>query len=104
MSDRSEWTLKKIRAAYGDILGAYNELFPLHPKTTMKREDETENFNQGDEGFLDAFREKAKKIAQEIKRGADESGNPIVWHRGDPLDSLSPAMRERVERALKFGV
>jgi hypothetical protein len=103
MSSEPEWTLEKMREAYGKNLRAYNEIFPLHPQTTMRREDESENFNQGDQDFLDIFRVKAKKIFPKVKDGADQSGNPVVWRRGDPLDSLSPAMRGRVERALKFG-
>jgi hypothetical protein len=26
-----KWTLEEIREAYGEILRAYNEIFPLHP-------------------------------------------------------------------------
>jgi hypothetical protein len=97
-------TLQEIRDAYREVLQAYNDLFPLHPQITMKCEDETENFSQGDDSFLNAFRTKAKKVAPKIKEAADQSGNPVIWHRGESFEGLSLGMRERVEGALKFGI
>jgi hypothetical protein len=35
-----------------------------------------------------------------LKRLADESGNPVIWRRGDPIEGLPEGMRRRVEKAL----
>jgi hypothetical protein len=104
MSDGSEWTLERIRQAYSEILFAYNDLSPLHSETRRKHEDETQSFGQGDDNFLDAFRMKAKRLVPKIKEIADQSGNAMIWHRGESFEGLSLGMRERVERALKFGI
>jgi hypothetical protein len=104
MSSESKWTPERIREAYRKNLRAYSEIFPLHAQIMVRSEDESESFNQGDQDFLDIFRVKAKKITPKAKDDADRSGNPVVWRRGDPLDNLSPAMRQRVRRGLEFGI
>jgi predicted amidophosphoribosyltransferase len=35
-----------------------------------------------------------------LKKLADESGNPVIWRRGDPIEGLPEGMRRRVEKAL----
>jgi hypothetical protein len=103
MSDGSEWTLEKIRKAYGEVLWAWNELFPLHPQKRSDQEEPMESVDYGDIEFLETFRRKGKEIGGKLKKAADQSGNPVVWHRGDPLDSLTPGMKGRIKRALEFG-
>jgi len=39
-----------------------------------------------------------------LKKAADESGNPVVWHRGDPVEVLPEGMKKRIEMAQEFGV
>jgi hypothetical protein len=106
MTSRSEWSLKEIRAAYSEILKAYNALFPIYPN--IKREkDETiqDNFDPGgDKFYSEILPKKFRENFRRLQKAADQSGNPMIWHRGDPLDGLSPGMRERIERALKFGI
>jgi len=31
-------------------------------------------------------------------------GNPKIWRREEPLDHLYSSLRERIEKALKFGI
>jgi hypothetical protein len=96
-------TLQEIREAYAEILRAYNAIFPVHPETRIKFEDETEGLDRGDQNFLDTFRMKAKKIVPKLREAADQSGNVKVWHRGNPLEGLNQGMKERVEKALNLG-
>jgi hypothetical protein len=104
MSGAENMTLREIREAYGEILAAYNEFFPVHPKTRGQTEAIEQLFDQGEDDPSVTTRKKMSAIFPKIKEAADKSGNPIVWHRGDPLDNLNPAMRKRIEKALKFGV
>ena len=104
MNDGSEWTLKEVREAYGEILRAYNNLFPLHPQKRSDHEEPMEGVDYGDIGFLEEFRRKGKEIGAKLKRAADQSGNAVVWLRGDSLEGLSPGMKERIERGLKRGI
>jgi hypothetical protein len=104
MTSRSGWTLEEMRQAYGEILSAFNALFPVHPETRRKFEDETDMFDRNEEDFRAAFLWKAKKILPKLKEAADQSGNVKVWHRGDPLEGLNLGMKERIERALKLGI
>jgi len=39
-----------------------------------------------------------------LKQAADESGNPKVWRRGDPVEMLPEGMKKRIEMAQQFGV
>jgi hypothetical protein len=99
-----EWPLPKIREAYREILNAYDEICPLHPKTSVKDEDITPPFDQGEDDSSFTVRKKMTGILQKIKDTADRSGNAIVWKRGDPVEGLPPGMRGRIEKALKVGV
>jgi hypothetical protein len=103
MSDRSEWTLQRTREAYGEILWAYNNLFPLHRQKRTEHEEPMESIDYGDIEFLENFRRKGKEISGKLKRAADQSGNAVVWRRGDSLEGLSLGMKERIERGLKRG-
>jgi hypothetical protein len=105
MTEKAQWTLKEIRDAYGEILRTYNILFPLHPQTKIEREDVINTFdlNRGD-NIADEFNAKAKKILPKLKEAADQSGNAVTWHRGEPLDGLNQSMKERIEKTLKFGI
>jgi hypothetical protein len=107
VTEKVQWTLKEIRDAYGEILRAYNALFPLHPQTRMEHEDiiiDTVDSHRGDDDFHATFQAKAREILPKLKKAADQSGNAVTWHRGEPLESLNEGMRERIERALKFGI
>jgi hypothetical protein len=97
-------TLQEIREAYGEILRAYNELFPLHPQTRRKSKDETEIFDRGDQDFLKEVRMKLKKVFPKLRETADRSGNAQVWHRGEPLDKVTQGMRNRIGKALRLGI
>ena len=44
-----------------------------------------------------------REISPRLKAAADQSGNAKTWHAGEPLNGLSQGMRERIEKALKFG-
>lgn len=105
VAEKGQWTLKEIRDAYGEILKAFNATFPLHPQTKIQREDIVNTFdlNRGDD-IYDTFNAKAKKMLPKFRRIADQSGNASSWRRGEPLDGLNEGMRERIERALKFGI
>jgi hypothetical protein len=48
--------------------------------------------------------EKMRSIEPRLKQAADESGNPVVWYRGDPIKGLPEGMRQRVETAMRFGI
>jgi hypothetical protein len=105
MTEKIQWTLKEIREAYLEILRAYNAIFPVHPETRMKFEDDTDILDPRKEDFRIAFRfRKTKEILPKLKEAADQSGNIKIWHRGDPLEGLNRGMKERVEKALKLGV
>jgi hypothetical protein len=95
-------SIEEIREAYGEIIRAYNEIYPLHPQTRrLSLDEETSDFGRGDENFRVSIN---RKVRDKLRQAANESGNPVIWYRGDPLDGLSPGMRERIEVALKFGI
>jgi hypothetical protein len=104
MSNEFEWTLQRIREAYGDILRAWNDLFPLYPQKGSDQQEPMESIDFGDIEFLEKCRRKGKEIGIKLKKAADQSGNAVVWRRGDPVDGLPNGIRERVERALKLGI
>lgn len=112
MIEENRWTLEEIRAAYGEILSAYNALFPLDPMMRRDPEDmmdrfaenTTEKSPRGDGDLRRMLRAKAKKPLSMPKEGADVSDNAVVWHRGQPLEGLNQSLRDRVERALKLGI
>jgi hypothetical protein len=104
MSEKVQWTLGEIRVAYAEILRAYNELFPLHPQRKTECEDMTWSFEKGEESLFNMVRAKARENIPKLKEGADQSGNAVLWYRGEPLDGLNQGLRERVEIGLKFGI
>ena len=106
MTEKAQWSLKEIRDAYGEIFRAYNALFPLHPEARMHREDMIGafDFDRGDDNFHATFHAKVKKILPKLKGAADRSGNSVTWRRGEPLDSLNKAMRDRIGKALRLGI
>jgi len=96
--------LKEIRVAYGEILRAYNALFPLFPMMRTEGEDITENFEKGDESLNLMVRVKVRENIPKLKEAADQSGNAVSWHRGESLDGLNQNLKDRVEKALKLGI
>jgi hypothetical protein len=96
--------LKEIRAAYAEILSAWNVVSP--PIAQSVREDKemmADSVDMDEESTMSTMG-KLRKVHPELKREADQSGNAQVWHRGESLDGLSPGMKERIERALRFGI
>jgi len=99
------WTLTEIRDAYGEALRAYNELFPLHPRGRKNYEEILpEGLSIDREEPINTFRKKATEINLKLKESADQSGNAVTWHRGDPLDGLDQNLRDRILRGLEFGI
>lgn len=104
--------LKEIRAGYRECLSAYNAIFPLDPATKKDAEDMMDRFAEEvtersakiDSNARRISRAKAKKALPTQEEGADQLGNAITWRRGDSLDGLNQDTRERIERALKFGI
>jgi len=98
------WTLEEIREAYGEALRAYNELFSLQSRRIDREDLLPEGFSIDREEPISTFRKKATAIISKLKEAADQSGNAVTWHRGDPLDGLDQSFRNRVLRALEFGI
>lgn len=97
--------LKEVREAYRDILRFYNALFPLHPERRTGGVDVEEGCDLEEENFCaDAFRKKATKVLSRLKDVADQSGNAVIWRRGESFESLNYSLRNRIEKALKFGI
>lgn len=98
--------LKEIRQGYGEALMLYNEIVPLHPQE--RKEPETEFPGTID---LAESRRTAKACVKvcEATEGTAEISSPNqpanaqIWCRGEPLDNLNEGLKERIERALKFG-
>jgi hypothetical protein len=67
-------------------------------------EDTTDKSARGDGDISRMLKAKTKKVLPILKEGADQSGNAIVWHRGQDLDALNEGLRERIEKALRFGI
>jgi hypothetical protein len=104
MTDQGQWPLKKIREAYLDVLSHYNALYPILPDRKMET-DEMPGGIDGEEDLRCCFiRAKLREVAGGIKEAADRSGNPETWQIGESLERLSDGLRNRVERALKFGI
>jgi hypothetical protein len=96
-------SIEEIREAYGEIIRAYNEIFPLHPRTRKLSLDEENDLCWGDSAEL--FRLSVnRKAMDKLRQSANESGNPVIWNRGDPLDGLPEGVRKRIEKAIKFGI
>ena len=54
--------------------------------------------------YVGASHKRLQEILLELKESADRSGNAQVWRRGEPLDHLNPGLRERVRRAIEYGI
>lgn len=105
MTQKVQWTLEEIRDAYGEILRAYNALFPLHPEKRTEGDDVRNGFDFKEEAFCsDAFRKKVTRVLSRLKEAADQSGNAVTWHRGQSLEGLNQSLKDRVEKALKLGI
>lgn len=105
MSEKDHWTLQKIREAYSEILRSYNVFFPIQLGGKKKNEVALDAFDcEGDNFYLDVFPKKARKALRKLKKDADRSGNVQVWNKGETLNSLNQDMKERIEKALKFGI
>jgi len=63
------WTLTEIRDAYGEVLRAYNELFPLHPR---ERKSYVEAFPDLDVRKDDSLRTRNLKEPEDLN-GDEES-------------------------------
>jgi hypothetical protein len=97
---------ERVRRGYRENLTAWNALFPPIPeKRSWEDEMLPEEFDP--EGLIlypGKSRENAKRVVQKLKERADKSGDPQVWHRGDPLDGLNPGLKERILKALEFQI
>jgi hypothetical protein len=97
-------TLEEIRDTYVEILTAYNELFPVHPITRTEGEDITESFDKGNDFLIGTVNARFREISPKLREAANQSGNAVVWRRGDPLDDLPEGLKSRIEAAIKFGI
>ncbi len=112
MTEKSHWSLREIRGAYAEILSAYNAIFPLDPAMRKEAEDTMDRFAEGmtdklakdDGNAREISRAKAKKALPMLKEGTDQSGNAVSWHRGQPLDDLNQGLKDRIEKASRFGI
>ena len=104
MKNKTSLTLGEVRDAYGEILGAYNELFPVHPASRTEGEDITGKFGKGEESLIDAASAKMREMGPKLKEAADQSGNAVIWRRGDSLEGLNQSLKCRIEAAIKFGI
>jgi hypothetical protein len=106
MNGEIQWTLHKIREAYGENLRLWNGLYPIHLGERSNVEEVTEDsIEYGDlKNASETICQRAKEVMARLKKSADLSGNSRVWRKGEPLDDLPRGMRERIERALNFGI
>ena len=95
--------LKEIRLAYREIVTAYNEAFPSDLKLRTE-EDITQSFDKGDESLIGTVSARFRETNPKLRAAANQSGNARVWQRGEPLDGLNEGMRERIEKAMRFGI
>ena len=99
------WTLKEIREVYRENLKLYNETFPPFPERRKEdNEGEPEELFHRGENYIEALDEKLKKVLPKLKAAANESGNAVVWVRGQSLDGLNEGIHQRIRMALDFGV
>jgi hypothetical protein len=96
--------LKEIREAYVEIVSAWNIVSPPITQSAGEDKEMMADPVDMDKETTVSTMAKLRKVHRELKREADQSGNAQVWHRGEPLDGLSPGMKERIERALRFGI
>lgn len=94
------WNLGEIREAYREALSIYNEL--SRPRDRVQVDAIEGDPAKSDEDFCSIIIKKAKESAPKLKEAADQSGDPVVWRRGDPLSGLNKSLRKRIEAGLKF--
>lgn len=105
MNEKAQWSLAEIREAYRDILQAYNALSSPFSESKSNSEGEPETLEgTRDEESFKMIRLKLRQVSRALKEGADRSGNVQVWRRGDPLDALNQGLRDRIEKALRWGI
>jgi hypothetical protein len=106
MNGEISWTLQKIREAYNENLEFWDGLYPIHLREIGDVEEVTEDtIERGDIGAeLKNIRKRVNEIMPRLKQSADLSGNPHVWRKGEPLDDLPRGLRERIGKALNFGI
>ena len=108
MTEQTDWPLQRIREAYSEILRAYNILFPLHADGKRGKKEEKvvlDAFDpEGNKFYKKAFFRKMREVSLKLKVAADQSGNAQTWHAGESLEGLNERMKERIDRALKFGI
>lgn len=106
MNEKIRWTLQEIRKVYAENLKFWNGLYPIHLRERGNVEEVMEDtIEHGDIGTeLKEFCERAKEVMPRLKEAADLSGNSRVWRKGEPLDDLPRGLRERIEKALNFGI
>lgn len=102
MKEKSLWTLQEIRQAYSEILEAYNVLFPLWCEGRKEEGMAPDTFDPPEDRV--AFVRESKEILSKLREGADHSGNAQTWHIGEPTNGLSHGMKQRINKALKFGI
>jgi hypothetical protein len=105
MNEKPTWTLEEIRKAYADALTGWNALFPLHPESRREGDDVERWGDFEEEDFCaDVFRKKGMRALSRLRKAAAQSCNAQIWHAGESLNNLSQGMRERIEKALRFGI
>jgi len=96
--------LQKLREAYLENLKAYNSVHPIEIDG-IRKGIMIETIEEEKEKFLyEYFDQRAKKILKDLKNSVKFSGNAQIWKRGDSLENLNLGMKERVEKALRFGI
>ena len=103
MNDQAQWPLQKIRDAYLDVLDLYNNLFPLRPERKSEREEEPNFFDLEEDPTISAVAARVDDIGPKLEEAADPSENCQIWRSGESLQGLNQGMKDRIEKALKFG-
>jgi len=100
--------LEKIKEIYLENLKFYNELYPIRINNTKKISnlyfDEEPSLSIKDTFDFKKSVLKMKKKLIELENNLNQIGNPKIWRRGEPLNHLDSSLRERIEKALKFGI
>lgn len=104
MSEKLQWSLREIRNAYGEILRAYNALFPLSPDVERGEEVMADSPDTDEESSYLSTMKSLKKAHNSLKEAAKESGNAQCWRVGEPLDGVNERMRARISKALELGI
>ena len=100
--------LEKIKEMYLENLKLYNELHPIRINNTRKISnlyfDEEPSLSIKDTFDLKKSVLKMEKKLIALENNLNQIGNPKIWRREEPLDHLYSSLRERIEKALKFGI